>query len=74
MIPTGADLTCMLCGRPVIENMVWGGAGPYHPECVRGPSALPAFHVPNTPFDATDIIRRLDELEKKMAHREDKCQ
>lgn len=39
MITSGTDLLCSYCGRPVVNSScVWGNAGPYHIECVHGPT------------------------------------
>jgi hypothetical protein len=35
-------MLCQYCGRPVIGPAIWGGAGPYHPECTRTPAEAQA--------------------------------
>jgi hypothetical protein len=34
------DLICKYCGRPVLKDIVWGKAGPYHRECTEPPKTL----------------------------------
>ena len=39
---------------------MWGACGPYHPECCRGPSAIPSF----IELELEEMKRRIDALEK----------
>lgn len=61
-------MLCQFCGRPVIGNMIWGAAGPYHPECCRGPSAPQTYApIPPSADDVAELRRRLEAIERKMA-------
>jgi hypothetical protein len=37
---TGTDAVCRYCGRPVLKDIVYGKAGPYHRECTEPPKTL----------------------------------
>lgn len=60
---SGCDTTCCHCGRPVLNDIVWGQSGPYHPEYMRGPGYIT---VPSQLLstDNTEIIQRIEHLER----------
>ena len=62
---TGTDMTCGYCGRPIVGPMTWGAAGPYHPECTRGPTSAPQYYA-HVPMAEDELRRRLDEPERKV--------